>query len=70
MSWVCEYCSTSNDDHDTVCFVCGQERSMDSIREAKRIEAAERTKRVCEITYKCTTIAGKIFFIFRLCCSL
>ncbi len=66
MSWVCEYCSTSNDDHDTVCFVCGKERSVESIREAKRIAAEEKSEHICEITYKCATLVGKIFFILTI----
>ena len=60
MSWICDYCSTANEDHDTECFVCGRERSMESIREATRIAREERTKRINEIIYKSATITGKV----------
>lgn len=60
MSWICDYCSTANEDCDTECFVCGCERSKESIREAKRIVLEERTKRINEVIYNSTTITGKV----------
>ena len=60
MSWICDYCSTANEDRDTECFVCGRERSKESIREAKRAAREERTKRINEVVYKSTTITGKV----------
>lgn len=60
MSWICDYCSTANEDRDTECFVCGRERSKESIREAKRAAREERTKRINEVIYKSTTITGKV----------
>lgn len=60
MSWICDYCSTANDDRDTECFVCGRERSKKSILEAKRAAQEERTKRVNEMIYKSTTIVGRV----------
>lgn len=36
MSWLCEICSTINEDDNTECFVCGHERSKESYREARR----------------------------------
>ena len=60
MSWICDYCSTANEDRDKECFVCGRERSKESIREAKRAAREERTKRINEVVYKSTTITGKV----------
>lgn len=42
MSWICEYCSTVNEDSDTHCFVCDSERSRESVLEARREERETR----------------------------
>lgn len=60
MSWICDYCSTANEDCDTECFVCGRERSKESILEAKRAAQEERTKHINEVIYKSATITGKV----------
>ena len=44
MSWICEYCSTVNEDSDTRCFVCDSERSRESVLEARR--EVRETRRV------------------------
>ena len=62
MSWICDYCSTANEDRDTECFVCCRERSKESIRAAKRAAREERTKRINEAIYKGITITGKVMF--------
>lgn len=41
MPWICEYCSTDNEDKERECFVCGARRSMRAIRRAKK-EARRR----------------------------
>lgn len=58
MSWICDYCSTANDDRSKQCFVCGKERSKESIREANRAKITQTLQRICKITIK----AGKISF--------
>ena len=60
MSWICDYCSTLNDDSVTECFVCETPRSKESIREAKRAEREERSKRINIILYNSTTVTGKV----------
>ena len=62
MSWICDYCSTANEDRDTECFVCCRERSKESIRAAKRAAREERNKRINEAIYKGITITGKVMF--------
>lgn len=47
MSWICEVCSTSNDEKEIECFVCGTARSEASIREGK-IRAREEKIRKLE----------------------
>ena len=59
MSWICDYCSTANKDCDIECFVCGEERSKESILAAKRAAIEERTKRINEVIYRSTNITGK-----------
>ena len=63
MSWICDYCSTANEDHDTECFVCGRERSKESIMEAKRAAREERMRHIHEVIYKSTTITGKVLCV-------
>ena len=41
MAWICEACSSNNEDRSRECFVCGTRRSMRAIRRAKR-EARHR----------------------------
>ena len=36
MSWKCDCCDSYNEDSDFECFVCGERRSKESIREARR----------------------------------
>ena len=72
MSWICDYCSTTNEDHNTECFVCGKSRSKESIREAKRIAREERSRTVNAEIYQKTTRAGKIvcFSSIALFCAI
>lgn len=41
MSWICDLCSTNNEDDTSVCFVCGTPRSKESYA-ASRIRKRER----------------------------
>lgn len=62
MSWICENCSTVNEDSMSLCFVCGTKRSEEQILEAKRIVREEKTNRVNTIIYNVVTITGKVLF--------
>ncbi len=63
MSWICEYCSTYNEDSVSECFVCGQARSEASLREAKRRQKEEREERVGALIYKWSMIVTRTLFI-------
>ena len=41
MSWVCEFCSTTNEDGDSRCFVCDSERTDRTSREEPRVVREE-----------------------------
>lgn len=41
MSWVCEFCSTTNEDGDSRCFVCDSERTGRTSREEPRVVREE-----------------------------
>ena len=60
MSWVCEYCSTTNVDRDKKCLVCDKKRTRASVRKEKRIAREDEIARANALIYKYTTIAGKI----------
>ena len=49
MSWVCEVCSTNNDDDVKECFICGCERSAASIREGKRKAREARLDKISSV---------------------
>jgi len=42
VSWICEECSSNNDDDSMECFVCGAHRSRASLREAARRKREQR----------------------------
>ncbi len=52
MSWVCEICNANNEDAFTECFVCGEPRSEESIREWEAAEAEARSVRIKAAVYK------------------
>lgn len=60
MSWICEYCSTANDSHNTICFVCDHERSRESIRAQKREEREEKLRHVIPLIYSRVISVGRI----------
>lgn len=63
MSWICEYCSTTNENRDKKCFVCGTERSKESIQEAKRAVREKRARQTHAIIYKSATITAKVLCV-------
>ncbi len=76
MSWICENCSSVNeDDSDTVCFVCGEERTKKSVRkEAKakreikrRVASAKRgIKRTARASSLSDILATKVYLAFEI----
>lgn len=48
MSWVCDVCSTDNDDESLECFVCGAPRSEASIKEGKDKKTKEKFGKVSD----------------------
>lgn len=62
MSWICDYCSTANDEELRECFVCGVARSAESIREAKRRLREEHFKKISASTYKWLMLIAKTLF--------
>lgn len=63
MGWICEICSTANEDTTTECFVCGQARSRESIREARSEERRKSKERTVGIFGKGGWIALHVVFI-------
>jgi len=70
MRWRCEICDTYNEEHDTVCYVCDQPRSEESIREAKKREREERIKRLYEAIYRRGYKILTVLFILALVVSV
>lgn len=69
MSWVCDFCSSSNDDSSVECFVCGQHRSEASIREARRRAKEEKERAMSEKIFKYSSRISQILFITSLSIS-
>lgn len=63
MSWKCDICDSYNEESSRHCYVCGQTRSAESIREGKTRVKAARIARIndgiCKGSYK---ISRMIFF--------
>lgn len=55
-------CSSSNDDRSNECFVCGQPRSEESIREARRRAKHEKKKKIIGRVFICMSMTAKIMF--------
>ena len=49
VSWICDECSSNNDDDTLECFVCGARRSQASLREAARRRRREKCNAVGEV---------------------
>lgn len=62
MSWVCDFCSTCNEEKTLECFVCGQPRSAESIREGKERLKAERFVRFNKFIFDVVYSKLKIVF--------
>lgn len=58
LSWVCELCSSVNDDNSKECFVCGEKRSKESLR----MESAKKHSVVASLWGKRITLSAKIMF--------
>ena len=63
MSWQCEACDTYNEDDLKVCFVCGQERSKESIDAALAALKEERREQLREKVQKSSSFLRKVFSI-------
>ncbi len=63
MSWICDYCSTSNEDSSTECFVCGESRSEASLREARARLHEERVEKFNKLFYKWSMGISRTIFI-------
>lgn len=63
MSWICEVCSTNNDEKDIECFVCGTARSEASIREGRIRAREEKTRKFEDNVYKNGMFVLKLGFI-------
>ena len=62
MSWVCEYCSSANEESRTDCFVCGNPRSAASIRAAKRETRKKHAERAGRRLWRSVNIGGRVAF--------
>ena len=62
MSWVCDMCSTDNDDADEICFVCGARRSAESIKREREEKRAERLEKLRQIILNRGMLIMKIVF--------
>ena len=63
MSWVCEFCDSTNEESSRQCFVCGHDRSAESIRESKARAREEKMARLSEGIAKNVCGATKVAFM-------
>ncbi len=70
MSWKCDFCDSYNDEKLLQCFVCEQERSIESIREAKKREREKKIACITDIFIKTTSGISKNLGLFILAISL
>ena len=63
MSWICDICSSANEDSTTECFVCGQARSRESILLERRERRERKTKKIFTSVDKSSNIILKTIFI-------
>lgn len=63
MSWICDICSSANEDSTTECFVCGQARSRESILLERRERRERKTKKIFTSVDKASNIIFKTIFI-------
>lgn len=62
MNWICDYCSTSNENEIKECFVCGRSRSEASILESRRKQREHEIEKINSYLYR--TIFSRIKYIF------
>ncbi len=70
MGWKCDYCDTYNESGTVECYVCGHERSPESILEEKKIKHDEYIKRLAKKTENTIHIICKSLFIGGISLSL
>lgn len=70
MSWKCDICDSYNEESVIQCYVCGQPRSAESIREGKIRAREEKITRINNRIYKNAYGISRAFFIFGLTISL
>lgn len=70
MSWKCDVCDTYNDERELACYVCGQARSVSSIREGKIRAREERALRIENALYQKGYSILKTMFLAGLLSSL
>lgn len=70
LSWKCDICDSYNEESSRQCYVCGQARSAESIREGKIKEREERVSRINTAIINRATGVLRLFFILGLSGSL
>ena len=70
MSWKCDICDSYNEESSGQCYVCGQPRSAESIREGKLRKREERIARINAGIYKNAFSVSKVVFISGLAASI
>lgn len=70
MSWKCDICDSYNEERSHQCYVCGQPRSAESIREGKARAKEEKIARINNGIYKNAYGISKTVFISGLTISL
>lgn len=63
MNWICDCCSSVNEERETECFVCGEPRSAAAVREAKRRAREEKLEARLRAMHTYLTITGRVLFV-------
>lgn len=66
MSWICEICSSANEDFSRECFVCGQVRARESFIAGRRERREKTTNTVFRKVDRIASIVLKIVFFVAL----
>lgn len=66
MAWICEYCSTNNDDSVEECFVCGCKKAVKVTKEKVRTAKAPKIATKRKITLLSVILAGVMIISFIL----
>lgn len=70
MSWKCDICDSYNEESSRQCYVCGQARSAESIKEGKLKEREERVAHINTVIINRATGVLRLIFMLGLSCSL